>query len=717
MVSKAKEALELAAGPDNTLSGVLEEVQDFKSVWLSLSGIWQQLNELRDTPWTSVVTRKIRQKLEDQIVRTRQMPSRMRQYAAFEHVQNVLRNLVKVNPLLTELKSEAVRERHWTKIFKALKPGHRIYLSSLNLGTVWDLNLAASEPVIRDIVAQATGEMALEEFLKQVRETWTQYPLDLVGYQNKCRLIRGWDDIFAKCSENLNSLQAMRHSPYYKEFEEEASSWEDKLNRVHVLFDVWIDVQRQWVYLEGVFTGNADIKHLLPIESSRFQNINSEFLSVMKKVYKSPNVLDVLNISGVQKSLERLSELLHKIQKALGEYLEKERVSFPRFYFVGDEDLLEIIGNSNDSVRIQKHFKKMFAGLSGLTLDEDSTIVGFTSKEGEEVKLKKEISLIKTPRINDWLTALETNMKLTLAELLSEGVADFTQLFNSTDLNQNNFKEYIAKYPAQIVVLATQVVWTTSVQKALEDGGSRLQFLYEQEVKVLTLLAATVLGDMEPIERKKCEHLITEFVHQRDCIQKLIQRNADTAQDPHWLLQMRYNYNEEGGDYINRLRINMANAELDYGFEYLGVPERLVRTPLTDRCFLTLTQALCQRLGGSPYGPAGTGKTESVKALGVQLGRFTLVFCCDDTFDFQSMGRIFLGICQVGAWGCFDEFNRLEEGILSAVSQQVQNIQIGLKKNIENPDSQIDMVGRSLKVHRNTGMHTPLPLGVLIVQW
>lgn len=68
----------------------------------------------------------------------------------------------------------------------------------------------------------------------------------------------------------------------------------------------------------------------------------------MKKVFKSPFVLDVLNIQGVQKSLERLADLLAKIQKALGEYLERERSSFPRFYFVGDEDLLEIIGNSKD---------------------------------------------------------------------------------------------------------------------------------------------------------------------------------------------------------------------------------------------------------------------------------------------------------------------------------------------------------------------------------
>lgn len=151
---------------------------------------------------------------------------------------------------------------------------------------------------------------------------------------------------------------------------------------------------------------------------------------------------------------------------------------------------------------------------------------------------------------------------------------------------------------------------------------------------------------------------------------------------------------------MEQLQIKVANGQFFYGFEYLGVAEKLVQTPLTDRCYLTLTQALHWRLGGSPFGPAGTGKTESVKALGSQLGRYTLVFNCDETFDGNAMGRIFVGLCQVGAWGCFDEFNRLEERMLSAVSQSILLIQMGLKEKIKN----IHLMGRDVQLNDAMGI-------------
>ena len=183
---------------------------------------------------------------------------------------------------------------------------------------VWDVNLQRNETIVREVIIIAQGEMALEEFLKQVREFWQNYQLDLVSYQNKCRLIRCWDELFTKVNEHINSVAAMKLSPYYKVFEEEALTWEEKLNRIKALFDIWIDVQRRWVYLEGIFSGSADIKTLLPMETSRFNGISQEFLNLMKKVSKSPMVIDVLNIVNVQWSLERLADNLYNIQKALG---------------------------------------------------------------------------------------------------------------------------------------------------------------------------------------------------------------------------------------------------------------------------------------------------------------------------------------------------------------------------------------------------------------
>ncbi|KIR72005.1 dynein heavy chain 1, cytosolic [Cryptococcus deuterogattii CA1014] len=664
LVCRAKEALDLEHVKDDRLQPVNEELRDLKAVWTALSGIWGRLAQLRETLWTAVQPRKLRQELDAILSSTRDMPSRMRQYAAFEYVQDTIKTLLKSNILIGELKSEALRERHWSKL--------------MTLGQVYDLDLKRNEALIKEAVVQAQGEMALEEFIKQVKETWSSYSLDLINYQNKCRLIRI--------------------------FEEDAASWEDKLNRTHVLFDVWIDVQRQWVYLEGIFSGNADIKHLLPVESARFQNINSEFLTVMKRVNKSPFVLDVLNIPGIQKNLERLADLLMKIQKALGEYLEKERSSFPRFYFVGDEDLLEIIGNSKNTRRIMKHLKKMFAGISTLQMDEDETqLIGFSSREGEEVYFRTPIVLKDFPKINDWLAKVESEMRVSLAYLVSQAIAELNGFFKvDSSLSLDDLLAWTDSYPAQLVVLAVQVAWTDLVESSIATAG--LTSVLALVSQTLDLLADTVLQDVAVLQRRKYEHLITELVHQRDVIRSLITSGTRSTTSFEWLYHMRFYLNESVSDPLLKLEIRMADAVFPYGYEYLGIPDRLVQTPLTDRCYLTLTQALDNQLGGSPFGPAGTGKTESVKSLGVQLGRFVLVFCCDETFDFQAMGRIFVGLCQVGAWGCFDEFNRLEERILSAVSQQVQSIQQGLAQVASNPNAEVELVGKKLKINPRTGI-------------
>eukprot|EP00978_Attheya_sp_CCMP212_P004021 scaffold8592_cov54-Attheya_sp.AAC.4 len=185
-------------------------------------------------------------------------------------------------------------------------------------------------------------------------------------------------------------------------------------------------------------------------------------------------------------------------------------------------------------------------------------------------------------------------------------------------------------FPAQVMILATLINWSMGVDAALNADKSPelLTQVLDGINGKLKIMAETVLLDLPSEARKKFEQLITELVHQRDVTRSLIEDGVDSPRDFRWLYHLRFHYNPAAHKLAEKLEISLSNASFFYGFEYLGIGERLVQTPLTDRCYLTLTQALQFRLGGNPFGPAGTGKTESVKALGGQLGRFVVVMNC-----------------------------------------------------------------------------------------
>jgi len=188
-------------------------------------------------------------------------------------------------------------------------------------------------------------------------------------------------------------------------------------------------------------------------------------------------------------------------------------------------------------------------------------------------------------------------------------------------------------------------------------------------------LTDLIRSDLSAIERKIAVALVTADVHARDIVATMMQQSVIDLSSFVWQAQLRYYFHKQGDN--EDVRVRQSNCTIKYGYEYIGPTTRLVITPLTDRCWMTITGAYDLKLGASPSGPAGTGKTESSKDLAKALAIFCVVFNCSEHVDYTLIGRVFSGLSQCGSWTCLDEFNRINIEVLSVIAQQITTLRNG----------------------------------------
>lgn len=647
-----------------------KEVCLLKELWDMISLVTSSMDDWQTTRWREINVENMDLECKRFAKDIRNLDKEMRAWDAFTGLDNQVKNILTSLRAVAELQNPAIRERHWSQLMQAT--GVRFTMNEdTTLADLLKLNLHNFEDEVRGIVDKAVKEMGMEKVLKELDTTWSGMNFQYEPHpRTNVPLIRSDEELIETLEENQVQLQNLMTSKYIAFFLEEVSGWQKKLSTADSVISIWFEVQRTWSHLESIFIGSDDIRSQLPEDSKRFEGIDTDFKELAQDANGTPNVVEATNKPGLYDKLEDIQGRLSLCEKALAEYLDTKRLAFPRFYFISSADLLDILSNGTNPQLVMRHLSKLFDNMAKMKFKEgeSKTGLGMYSKEDEYVTFNETCDC--SGQVETWLNRVLDSMRATVRHEMTEAV---------TAYEEKPREQWLFDYPAQVALTCTQIWWTTEVGISfarLEEGyENAMKEYYKKQVSQLNTLINMLIGQLSHGERQKIMTICTIDVHARDVVAKMIAQKVDNAQAFVWLSQLRHRWDDDK----KHCFANICDAQFLYSYEYLGNTPRLVITPLTDRCYITLTQSLHLTMSGAPAGPAGTGKTETTKDLGRALGIMVYVFNCSEQMDYKSCGNIYKGLSQTGAWGCFDEFNRISVEVLSVVAVQVKSIQDAIR--------------------------------------
>lgn len=610
-----------------------------------------------------------------------------------------------VLPVVSDLRSPSLQDRHWRQIYDLTG----IDFQHANDFTLHDLivkRVTDHQETITAIATAAQQESILEGMMEKVSKVWETADFEVKNYKDikDLYILGDTSDVISNLDDSLVTINTILGSRYVAGIRDAVDSLRSKLMHFQETLDEWLNTQKNWMYLETIFS-SPDIVKQLPVAAKTFQAVDKSWRQIMKSTHDDPNALRAGTKDRNRLEIFRShNENLDKIQKELEDYLETKRKAFPRFYFLSNDELLEILSQAKDPRAVQPHLRKCFDNLVRLEFGPEEgsiDILAMLSAENERVPLGR--SLFARGNVESWLKNVEERMKRTLQTCMKMGLLDY-------DTKARD--EWIFCHPGQVVATVAQMTWARGTEAALRsDDPIQAMKQWSSDYKAeLQKLIVKIRGSLSKLMRYIIVALVTTDVHARDIIDELCGKNVTSVNDFLWQQQLRYYWDFELDDCV----IRHSDALIRYGYEYMGATSRLVITPLTDRCWLTLTGSYALKLGAAPAGPAGTGKTESSKDLAKAIGIQCVVFNCSDQIDYKMMGKLFRGLAQGGSWVCLDEFNRIDIEVLSVVAQQLLVLRNGRqmkKDNINFMGIQISLLDHHVIITMNPGYagRTELP--------
>jgi dynein heavy chain len=332
-----------------------------------------------------------------------------------------------------------------------------------------------------------------------------------VNHNNPTFFSLGIDEYNALLDEHIIATQAMAFSAFRGPFAEQIDRWNKTLQLVSEVIDDWTSFQRNWLYLQPIFD-SADINKQLPVEGKRFSTADKNWRTIMGHASKGKKVIEFCDNASLLDQIRENNKSLEMVQKGLSDYLETKRSGFSRFYFLSDDELLEILSETKDPMKVQDHLRKCFEGIKSVNFQPDYTILGMTSPENEYVAFVTPVDP-RNKNVENWMVELKDAMVAGVRYNMIEAIIDYTKCSRT---------DWMQKWAAQCVLNGSQLHWTREVEEHLKANGNKGAYdYYEILKKQLEDMVLLIRGKISEASRVTVGALAVIDVHARDVQLKL----------------------------------------------------------------------------------------------------------------------------------------------------------------------------------------------------
>jgi len=376
-----------------------KQLRDCKSELISLKEMWDltalidnQFDSWKRTLWDQIDTENLTQQIKDmqgkQCNPTAPSNKFISKWRTFVGLTDRVKNMNTIVPLISQLHSEFMQGRHWKKLMNVTNQHVDHASPKFCMEDLIKLHLYKYAEEVTEIVDGAQKESKIESKVGVIARTWDDLKFTFVEKGDTYEL--GALDVVIEFVETQSmDLMTMLAQKEVEEFRENVSKWQKTLKTVDAVVEIWVKVQKNWSRLNPIFLASEDIRGQLPDDTKRFEKVDIDWKELMRDAVENSGVVEACTAEGREEQLNGFYQDIETCEKALNAYLEEKKKVFPRFYFLSNQSLLDILSNGNNPVKVDEQIGNCFDGLRNLKFllegpEPFKTALGMYAKDGDE---------------------------------------------------------------------------------------------------------------------------------------------------------------------------------------------------------------------------------------------------------------------------------------------------------------------------------------------